>query len=169
MKEGKKLGIFNISTFIFTIINLLVLYFILKWLLFKPVTQFLENRENKIKSSLEEANRERQEAHNLKAKYEEILKNADNEGKAIIEKAQKAAEDKANKIIENANKEAENIIEKAKEEAMLEKIKAMHDLRTEISQLVIDAASRVLEKKLPVADEDLINEVIEEAGASWHK
>nr|WP_019907458.1 MULTISPECIES: F0F1 ATP synthase subunit B [Thermoanaerobacter] len=163
------MGIFNISTFIFTIINLLVLYFILKWLLFKPVTQFLENRENKIKSSLEEANRERQEAHNLKAKYEEILKNADNEGKAIIEKAQKAAEDKANKIIENANKEAENIIEKAKEEAMLEKIKAMHDLRTEISQLVIDAASRVLEKKLPVADEDLINEVIEEAGASWHK
>nr|WP_041589193.1 F0F1 ATP synthase subunit B [Thermoanaerobacter wiegelii] len=163
------MGIFNISTFIFTIINLLVLYFILKWLLFKPVTQFLENRENKIKSSLEEANRERQEAHNLKAKYEEILKNADNEGKAIIEKAQKAAEDKANKIIENANKEAENIIEKAKEEAMLEKIKAMHDLRTEISQLVIDAASRVLEKKLPVADEDLINEVIEEARASWHK
>nr|WP_074592392.1 F0F1 ATP synthase subunit B [Thermoanaerobacter thermohydrosulfuricus] len=163
------MGIFNISTFIFTIINLLVLYFILKWLLFKPVTQFLENRENKIKSSLEEANRERQEAHNLKAKYEEILKNADNEGKAIIEKAQKAAEDKANKIIENANKEAENIIEKAKEEAMLEKIKAMHDLRREISQLVIDAASRVLEKKLPVADEDLINEVIEEAGASWHK
>lgn len=168
MKEGKKLGIFNISTFIFTIINLLVLYFILKRLLFKPVTQFLENRENKIKSSLEEADKERQEANDLKAKYEEILKNVDNEGKAIIEKAQKAAEDKSNKIIENANKEAESIIEKAKEEAMLEKIKAMHDLRTEISQLVVDAASRVLEKNLPIADEDLINEVIEEAG-SWRK
>ncbi|UZQ83642.1 F0F1 ATP synthase subunit B [Thermoanaerobacter sp. RKWS2] len=169
MKEGNKLTLFNVWTFIITIINLLVLYYILKRLLFKPVTKFLEDRENKIKSSLEEADKERQEAYSLKAKYEEILKNADNEGKAIIEKAQKAAEDKANKIIENANKEAENIIEKAKEEAMLEKIKAMHDLRTEISQLVIDAASRVLEKKLPVADEDLINEVIEEAGASWHK
>jgi len=156
-------------TFIFTIINLLVLYYILKKLLFKPVTQFLENRENKIKSSLEEAEKERQEAYNLKAKYEEILQNVDNERKAIIERAQKFAEDKANKIIDDANKEAKAILDRAKEEATLEKIKAMHDLRVELSQLVIDAASRVLEKKLPIDDEDIINEVIEEAGASWRK
>jgi F-type H+-transporting ATPase subunit b len=148
---------------------LLVLYYILKKLLFKPVTQFLENRENKIKSSLEEAEKERQEAYNLKAKYEGILQNADNEGKAIIERAQKFAEDKANKIIDDANKEAKAILDRAKEEATLEKIKAMHDLRIELSQLVIDAASRVLEKKLPIDDEDIINEVIEEAGASWRK
>ncbi|SHE52005.1 ATP synthase F0 subcomplex B subunit [Thermoanaerobacter uzonensis DSM 18761] len=163
------MGLFNIWTFIITIINLLVLYYILKKLLFKPVTQFLENRENKIKSSLEEAEKERQEAYNLKAKYEGILQNADNEGKAIIERAQKFAEDKANKIIDDANKEAKAILDRAKEEATLEKIKAMHDLRIELSQLVIDAASRVLEKKLPIDDEDIINEVIEEAGASWRK
>ncbi|MDP9751701.1 F0F1 ATP synthase subunit B [Thermoanaerobacter pentosaceus] len=163
------MGFFNIWTFIFTIINILVLYYILKRLLFKPVTQFLEDRENKIKSSLEEAEKEKQEAYNLKAKYEEILQNADNEKKAIIERAQKFAEERANKIIDDANKEAKAIIERAKEEASLEKVKAMHDLREELSQLVIDAASRVLEKKIPINDEDIIEEVIEEAGASWHK
>ncbi|AIS51828.1 ATP synthase F0 subcomplex B subunit [Thermoanaerobacter kivui] len=163
------MALFNVWTFIFTIINILVLYYILKKVLFKPVTEFLEARENKIKSSLEEADKVRQEAYKLKAKYDEMLQNADNEGKAIIERAQKFAEDKANKIIEDANKEAKAILERAKEEVTLEKIKAMHDLRVEISQLVIDAASRVFEKKLPIDDEDIINEVIEEAGASWRK
>ncbi|WP_256201370.1 ATP synthase F0 subunit B [Thermoanaerobacter thermocopriae] len=92
------MGFFNIWTFIFTIINILVLYYILKRLLFKPVTQFLEDRENKIKSSLEEAEREKQEAYNLKAKYEEILQNADNEKKAIIERAQKLRKKEQTKL-----------------------------------------------------------------------
>ncbi|KKC30186.1 F0F1 ATP synthase subunit B [Caldanaerobacter subterraneus] len=168
MKEGKALELFNIHTFIFTIINLLVLYYILKRLLFKPVTKFLEDRENKIKSALEDADKQREEAYSLKAQYEAKLQNAENEGKAIIEKAQKEAEEKASEIIKSANKEAESIIEKAKEEAVLEKIKAMHELRAEMSHLIIEAASKVLEKKLPVEDEDLIKEVIEEAG-SWNK
>lgn len=163
------MSLFNIWTFIFTIINLLVLYFILKKLLFKPVTEFIEARENKIKASLEEADNQRQEAYKLKEKYDNILKNADSEGKAIIDRAQRYADDRANKIIEDANKEAKAIIDRAKEEAELEKVKAMHDLRIEISRLVVDAASRALEKNIEIDDDKVIDEVIKEAGASWHR
>ncbi|HHW58034.1 MAG TPA: F0F1 ATP synthase subunit B [Clostridia bacterium] len=163
------MNLFNGWTFVFTIINILVLYYILKKLLFKPVTQFLQERQDKIKTSLEEADREKKEAYELKAKYEEILQKADNEGKAIIDKAEKMAEIKANQIIEDAHKVAEEMIENARKEIELETVKAMHDLRTEISHLIVDAASRVIEKKFPIEDENIINEVIEEAGGSWYK
>ncbi|MGB9679854.1 MAG: F0F1 ATP synthase subunit B [Thermoanaerobacteraceae bacterium] len=167
MKEGKTLGFFNIWTVFFTILNLLVLYYILKRLLFKPVTDFLEARENKIKASLQDADSQKKQAYELKEKYEGILKNADDEGKAIIERAQKFADEKANKIVEQANKEAAAIMDRAKEEAELEKIKAMHDLRVDISRLVIDAASRVIEKNIEIDDQKVVDEVIKEAGATW--
>ncbi|QSZ27295.1 F0F1 ATP synthase subunit B [Aceticella autotrophica] len=163
------MSIINDKTFLFTIINLVILYLILRKYLFKPATDFMEARSEKIKNSLEEADMKLHEAYDLKSKYEDILKNADMEGKEIIAKLEKFANEKADKIIENANIEANTIIEKAKEEAELEKIKAMHDLRVELSHLIVAAASRALESNVNIDDDKIINEVIKEAGASWHR
>ncbi|SNX52947.1 F0F1 ATP synthase subunit B [Thermoanaerobacterium sp. RBIITD] len=162
------MSLINPYTFIFMIINLVVLYLILKIFLFKPVTKFMEERAQKIKNSLEEADKKVHEAYALKAQYEDILKNADNEGKEIIARAEKYAKEKADKIIEEANKEANSIIERAKEEAETEKIKAMHDLRVDLSHLIVEAASKAI-GNINLNDDKIIDEVVKEAGASWNK
>ncbi|MGJ7045243.1 F0F1 ATP synthase subunit B [Thermoanaerobacterium thermosulfurigenes] len=162
------MSLINPYTFIFTIINLVVLYLILRKFLFKPVTQFMEERSQRIKNSLDEADRKVHEANELKAQYEEILKKADDEGKAIIDRAEKYAKEKAEKIIEEANIEAKAIIDRAKEEAETEKIKAMHDLRVSLSHLIIEAASKAI-GNINIDDDKIINDVVKEAGASWNK
>lgn len=158
----------NPYTALFTIINLLILYFILRKLLFKPVTDFMEARTQKIENSLKDADEKVKEANALKAKYDDILKNADNEGKVIIEREEKYAKEKAEKIIEEANNEAKAIIDRAKEEAETEKVKAMHDLQVQMSHLIVEAASKAL-GNIDLNDDKIINDIVREAGASWQK
>ena len=61
---------------LFTIINLLILYFALKKFLFAPVCKIIDEREAKIKSELENADKAKEEAEKLKTDYEAELANA---------------------------------------------------------------------------------------------
>ena len=73
------------SNAFFTLLNLLILYCILKKFLFKPVTNFIDNRNNKIQETIDAANATRAEVDELKLQYQEQLRGAGEEGKKIIE------------------------------------------------------------------------------------
>lgn len=153
------------ATFVIQIINALVLFGALAYILFKPVTEFMEKRTERIQSSIDEAESNAKETGELKVKYEEQLKDIRNERNAIIEEATKTAEVKGNEIVTVAKEDAEKILEKARLQVEREKQKMMNELRGQISMLVIAAASKVIEKDLDgAAHQNMIQQFIDEVG-----
>ena len=80
------------ATVIFTFINIIVLYFILKKILFKPVTKFMDNRTNKIQDALNMAEEAKQKVEELKIEYDAKLKEAKQEGQVILDDYKKMAD-----------------------------------------------------------------------------
>lgn len=161
-----KLGLveFN-ATFFFQIFNTFVLFLILKKLLFEPVTAFMAEREKEIAEEIENAEEKNLEAEKLKEKYSSKIKDIENEGKQIIKEAKEIADEKASKIVANAREEEKEIRLKNQAELEREKAKAVNELKDEISNLTIQAASKVIGKNLKKEDHlALIDQFIDEVG-----
>lgn len=135
-------------TFFIQIVNTLILFFVLKRILFKPVTEFMDKRTQGIENAIQEAEDKKQESDRLKDEYEQKIQDIQLERNKIIEEATQKARIKTDEILEVANEEAKQIIEKAKNEIEREKQKMMNELKDEISTLALLAASKVIEKDL---------------------
>ena len=161
-----KAGLVELSwTLVFQIINTIVLFLILKRLLFKPVTQFMESRKNAITDSLNEAEQKNKEADNVKLDYETKLNNAQEEARQIIREATKRAEERSSEIIKEAEAQYAKILDRAELEIQREQKKAMNVLKDQMATLAIMAAGKMIKKKMDDEDHNLlIKEFIDEVG-----
>ena len=83
-----------------TIVNLLVLYALMRKFLVKPVRAIMEEREQRIESQLMDASQKQEQAHNLKMEYEDKLEQAGVEASAIIQKAREIASQEQEQMIQ---------------------------------------------------------------------
>lgn len=147
------------------IVNTVVLFWILRKILFKPVLNIIDVRENAIKSDIATGEQAKNEGLALKAEYEQKLAVAKNEGQEIIKQATFRAEQKSDEIISTAKEEATSLKERANKDIVQEKEKVMNELKNDISNIAILAASKVIEKDIDQAKhEEMINKFIEEVG-----
>jgi ATP synthase, F0 subunit b len=148
-------------------LNLIILYVALRKILFKPVTQFMDNRTKAIKDSIDNAEKAKSEAALFKKQYEDQLNTARGQGEAIIEEARKKAELEYEKIIAAAKQDSENIIDKAREEIELEREQMLKEIRSQVAGLALAAASKVIEANLDTeTNRALVDRFIDEAGAA---
>lgn len=160
----------NPTTFIKTLINLITLFFILRWLFFKPVGEFLEKRRQKIHDDLDNARREREEASRLLEEHHAMMAQAKAEAAKIIEAAMARADERREELIAKANAEAAAILERAKVEISQEQAKAMEQLRSEIASLSVAVAEKLLGHSVSEVDQDKIfDQVLEELELSYEK
>jgi F-type H+-transporting ATPase subunit b len=136
---------FSVS-FFFSIVNIAVLFFILRAILFKPLTKFMEERAAKVKSDIENAAKDRGEAKSMRLVYEERIRSADREVAVITTKAREAAEKQAAEIIKNGKAQAERIIEAARKQILAERRAAFIAFKAEAAALVVAAAGRLLRR-----------------------
>jgi len=146
-------------TFAIAVINILVLCFILKKLLFKPVTKFMNNRTKKIEDALKEAEESKEMVRQMKLEYDEKIKVAKDEGQKVIEMYRNMAEKEYNSIIDSAKKEANQMILNAKAELEVEKEQLIASIKGEISDLVFATSEKILRKNL---DNDTNRKLISE-------
>ena len=147
------------------IINTIVLFWILRKILFKPVLSIIDARESAIKSGIATGEQAKSEGLALKAEYEQKLAAVKNEGQEIIKQATLRAEQKSDEIISSAKEEAISLKERANKDIAQEKQKVMNELKNDISSIAILAASKVIEKDIDQAKhEEMINKFIEEVG-----
>ncbi|MCR5122788.1 MAG: F0F1 ATP synthase subunit B [Ruminococcus sp.] len=138
----------NIWDILWTVINLLLFYFLLKKFLFKPVLGMMERREQMIRDDLDNAKKASDEAEQMKARYEKKIKSAQAEAAKITKVAkQRAARERA-EIVEDAKAEAAELIADAQKTIERDREAAMSSAREEIAGLAVMAASRVLEKNI---------------------
>src|SRR3712207_204375 len=151
--------------FFFTIINTIVLFFILKRLLFKPVIKIIDDRERDIKDRIDEGNRAQEEGLKFKEEYEGKLDQVKNQGQEILELSKKRADERAEKIIFEARQEASAIKEKASLDIERERQQAFEDVKGEISDIAILAATKVIEKDMDTdKHKELIDDFISKVG-----
>lgn len=154
-------------TFAFTILNIVVLYIILKKILFKPVTKYMDNRSNKIQDALNAAEESKEMVRQMKIEYDEKIKAAKEEGQKVIDMYKNMAEKEYNSIIESAKKEADQTLANAKVELQVEKEELITSIKGEISDLVLATSEKVLKKNLDDnTNRKLISEFIKEKSES---
>ena len=134
----------NLVTFLFTIVNIGVLFFILRLILFKPLTKFINNRAQKIQDSISQAESERKQAQDLLAQYKEQLKNAETEAGHIIKAARETAAYEADRIIAEGKNSAELLLDNARKQLAAEQAAAQLQFKTEAVMLVLAASSRLI-------------------------
>lgn len=149
---------------LWVIINLLVLYFLLKKFLFDRVTGMMDKRRQIIKNNLDEAEAAKADANQLKAEYEQSLKDAHAKAVEITENAKANASKQEERILADARDEGARIIREAEKAASDERSKMLDDAKYEIADLALVAAAKVMNKKLDSDDdrrlaESFVNEV----------
>ena len=149
------------------IIAVVALFLIMSYFLFNPAREFLQKRQEKIRTELEDAKNNQEESRALKAEYDEKLKNIDKEAESILADARKRALANENRIVAAAKEEAAAIIERAREEAKLEKQKMADEVKKEIVAVAALMAGKVVASSVDVTIQDsLIDETLKEIGDS---
>ena len=149
---------FNPWTALFTLLNMVLTFLILKKFLFKPVQKMIDDRQKEIDDLYTDAEQSKQQAELLKADYDNRLQQAKTTSYEIIQTARHEAYRQSEEIVAQAHTEAEAIREKAKNDIELEKKKAYNEIKDDISQLAMDIAEKVVERKLDDADQDRLFE-----------
>ena len=139
-------------TFIITIVNMVVLFFILRTILFKRVTKFMDERTKRIQDSIDRSEKDKSQAKALLAQYETQLKTAEAEAEAIINSARESAQVEAEKIIAEGRLSAEIALESTRKQLELEQKAAIAAFRKEAATLVVEASGRLLSREIKTED-----------------
>ena len=155
----------NPWTALFTLCNLVITFLILRKFLFKPVKKMIDSRQKEIDDLYTDAGAAKSEAEAMRSDYEQKLLEARQTSAEILRQAQSDADAKGEEILRQARSDADALRDKARSDIALEKKKALNDIKSDISQIALDIAEKVVEKEINAADQQaLIEEFIRNMG-----
>ncbi len=153
------------QSLLWTIINLVILFLLLRHFLIKPVNDIMEKRAQIISDGLQNAKNAQDDAMKMKQEYADALSGAKEESAQIIEKARKEAKTEYERIVQEADKKAVGIIESAKADIRIEREQTMNKLQSEIAGLAMTAAAKIVaEKTENQGNQGIYDKFLEEVG-----
>lgn len=156
---------FHLSTIIFTIVNLLVLFFILKKLLFGRINAVLEQRAALVKSEIASAEDSNRQAEKLKVQYESKLTDARHEAAKIVADAQNRAQRVYEGKMTEAEADAKQLRSEAEAQIASERETMLQGARSEVASLALLAAAKVAQRSMDdAADRALVDTFLSEVG-----
>lgn len=153
-------------TFLITIVNFFVLFLVLRKLLFKPVTNFMEARAKKIKDSLGEAAILKAQAEEKAARYEALMATADAEVSRIVKEGEDRAREEAKALLDKANAEAAEARRRGEAAAELEREKGRQELAGDIAALAAEVAGKLVGRAAAAEDKRAAEVLVRELEAS---
>jgi F-type H+-transporting ATPase subunit b len=146
-----------------SIVSFGILLFLLKRFALPGILEMLEIREKKIKDSLDQADRLKQEAQQLLSQYEAKLKSVHEEGRAILEKARMQAQHQLEENERRMEQETQRMLADARSEIQRDQQQALQEIRRTAVDLTLLAAEKVLARSLTDADHRrLVDEAVRE-------
>lgn len=151
-----------------SIVQFLILYWLLRRFLWGPVTTALDERARKIREGLELAESAKRERERMTQEVEQLLAQARREAGELAERTTKAAESAAAEIRAQARTEADRIRDKGRADAQSLHDQALAQLRSEVASMVVLAAGRILGREVsPEQHRALIERSLDEAGKEF--
>lgn len=148
-----------------TILAMFFVFLLLSYLLFNPARDMLEKRQAGIREQMDTAAKEKQDAIQFKAEYDEKIKNVDKEADEILSEARKTALKKENEIVAKAKEEAVRILDRANREVELEKNKVKDEVKQEMISVATVMAGKIVASSLDESKQSqLIADTLEEMG-----
>ena len=148
----------NIWQILISVVNLLLMFLILKRFLFAPVQKMLAARQAQLDSQYADAEQAKQDAEASKLAYEDKLAGADEEARAVVRRAMQKANAMSDDILRDTGKKVDAMMEKAKADIAQEEKRARNELKDEIAQMSLDIAQKVVSQTV---DEDAHRQMID--------
>jgi len=139
---------FSVGLFFWQTVLFLILLFIMKKYAWGPILDSVEEREDGIRTAIDEAKAAKEEMAALKASNEDLLKEARVEREAMLQEARDIKEKIVGDAANIAKEEAAKITAAAKDAIESEKQKAMVEIKNQVAELSIDVASLILKENL---------------------
>ena len=156
------------NLWIWTFLAFVLVFLILRKFAFPRIMEALEQRNEKIEGDLKNAELTREEADKLLSEYKAQLEAARSEAKKIMDEGKALGENLRKETIDKATEEANQIIARAQEEIGREKEKALKELQSQIADISIEVASKVIQKSLSKQEHSqLIDQYVTEVGKRY--
>ena len=157
------LGI-NLPVLVSQLVSFLVLFIILRFVAYKPILKMLDERSQRIKESLEQAEVAKEQSMHAQDEIKKQVQDAGRQGQEIIARANQTSDEVRKKAQELAKQDAEVLIQRARQEIKAERDEAIDVLRAEFADLTIQAASKVIGETLDKeSHKELIDKVLQES------
>ena len=144
----KLINDFSFGLFFWQMTLFLLLLLSLRKFAWKPILSALDDRENGIKDALTSAENAKKEMQNIQADNERILKEARAERDEMMKDARTIKESMLTEAKDEAKAEATKILEAAQDAIQSEKQKAISELKTQVAELSVGIAEKVIRKEL---------------------
>ncbi len=155
----------NLWEILYALLNLLILYLLVKKFLYQPVKTMLKNRQDTIDNEYKQAEDAKRRALFDKKTYEEKLSNAQWEADSLLQSAVQNAEQREQQILADAKVKADGILRQAETNAELELKKAEQTIKEEIVTVGTMLAGKMLEREINIEDhKKMIDSFINEIG-----
>ncbi|HVQ65203.1 MAG TPA: F0F1 ATP synthase subunit B [Terriglobia bacterium] len=138
--------------FIWTIITFLLLLALLAKYAWKPLLAFLASREETIKTSLENAQTAKKELERIQQESAQIIRKAHGEAESIVSRSWSDAEKVREEMKQKAKTEADAIVKESQRQIELETGRALRQIRSEVADLSIAIASKVIQRNVSKED-----------------
>lgn len=154
----------HLPSLIVYLVNFGILAVVLYLVGYKPILKMLDQRSQRVKSSLDEAERVKQEAARAQEEMQRQLGEARKSSQQVLEQGREMADRFREEELAKARKEAEDFLQRARQQIQQERDAAVEQLRGQFADLAITAAERVVERSLDrTAHRDLIEQVLRES------
>ena len=130
------------------ILGFLIVLWIMKRFAWKPLLRILEERKNRVRSELEEAEKRRVEVEKLRQQYENKLRSIDAEARARLQEAVRNAERIGSEIKEEARADVKEMLGRARDEIERDRAQALVELRNEVVDMAMKASEKILRETL---------------------
>ncbi|MGB2874615.1 MAG: F0F1 ATP synthase subunit B [Gaiellaceae bacterium] len=148
---------------IWTIVCFLITLFVLRRYAFGPIQKLIDERRDRIRQSLEEADRARQEARELLEEHRRLIGSAKSDAEQILAEARRVADAFERRMREETEADRQRRLEETRREIEAETRRALEQIRAEVVDLSLLAATKVTGKALDESDHRrLIDEAVGE-------
>jgi len=156
----------TLPNFIGQMINFIILLTLLIFFGYKPIRKMLDERSDRIRQSMEQAEATKQEYENARIEVDKRISKARDEGQLMVGQAEKVGEKIKEEARQEARKEAQAIVEKTRVEIERERDNTINELRKEFVDIAILAAEKVISNTLDKEKHRLlIEKTLEESAA----
>lgn len=151
--------------FVEHILNIVVLFVILRALVYKPVRAYMQGREDRLEKQREDIKNEMDNVSKMKGQYEASLQNAKTEAETTVREGVQRADKAAKEIMDKAEQEAKTMLADVHEQALREKSESINAMKSEITSLAVELASKIMEREISTEDNrNIINEYFSKVG-----
>lgn len=147
---------------IWTLIAFGITFFVLRKFAFGPIQKTIDDRRDRIRQAVEEADNARSEARELLEQHRALIGQAKQESADILAETRKVADAQMDRAKQEAEAERQRRLEETRKQIEAETVRAIGQIRSEVADLTIEATERVVGKVLDAEDQRrLIEEAVE--------